>query len=45
MHPHQDPHWQNKRIAVSGSLITETIYQLNAQEKIVGVDSTSQYPR
>lgn len=34
-----------KRIAISGGSITEIIYQLEEEHRIVGVDSTSQYPK
>jgi len=33
-----------ERVAVAGGSITEIIYRLGEQHKIVGVDSTSQYP-
>ena len=33
-----------ERIAVAGGSITEIIYRLGEQDRIVGVDSTSQYP-
>jgi iron complex transport system substrate-binding protein len=35
---------QPERIAVAGGSITEIIYRLGEQDKIVGVDSTSQFP-
>ena len=35
----------DQRIAVAGGSITEIIYQLNQQQRIVGVDSTSKYPK
>jgi iron complex transport system substrate-binding protein len=33
-----------EHVAVAGGSITEIIYRLGEQHKIVGVDSTSQYP-
>ncbi|MGH1486524.1 MAG: heme/hemin ABC transporter substrate-binding protein [Cellvibrionaceae bacterium] len=35
---------KTERIAVAGGSITEIIYRLNEQHRIVGVDSTSQFP-
>lgn len=35
---------QLSRVVVAGGGITEIVYQLNAQDVLAGVDSTSQYP-
>jgi len=32
------------RIVVAGGVITEVIYALGLQDRIVGIDSTSQFP-
>lgn len=34
-----------ERVVVAGSSITEVIYQLGAEDKLVGVDTTSVYPK